>query len=326
MFQSLFYNLENELIATLAIDIIKNFELNVMELLKIGLLILAYSLGLATLVVQVICYLKDLEYKETIAFSLAFLLLIAATTIQVVFKTENASFHSFQALAINLLTVAFSVSIPINIHKERVYKQRKLRNWMVALLGFMVLVGILVLSIQNCPSMILVLVAVHLFLSVVYSMLFILLTKPGTLVLPREKSERILAVIVLIIMVLSLVQFLLNVEKISLEKMPQNGGFVLAIICIMLSGSKLWGDMKKLFHPEFEPEKVGIPIATLGLTPREQEVAQLLVQGKTYKEMAAELFVSLPTVKTHVSNIYAKAQVRNRLELSNILTLSRNKI
>jgi DNA-binding CsgD family transcriptional regulator len=125
-------------------------------------------------------------------------------------------------------------------------------------------------------------------------------------------------------MVLSLVQFLLNIDKIAIDKMPQNGGLVLAIICIMLSGSKLLGDMKKLFHPEIEPEKVGIPIVTLGLTPREQEVAQLLVQGKTYKEMAAELFVSLPTVKTHVSNIYAKANVRNRLELSNLLMLFRN--
>lgn len=55
------------------------------------------------------------------------------------------------------------------------------------------------------------------------------------------------------------------------------------------------------------------------LTGRESEIAALLVKGKTYRMIAEELCVSENTVKTHVKNIYSKAQVRNRTELMNLL-------
>jgi len=43
-----------------------------------------------------------------------------------------------------------------------------------------------------------------------------------------------------------------------------------------------------------------------GLTEREREVAELLLRRLTYLEMGAHLFVSIPTVKTHASRVYAK--------------------
>lgn len=295
-----------------------------MDFLKLVLLVFAYSMGLATLVVQVVCYLKGLEYKETIAFSFVFLLLIAASTIQILFKTDNAVFAETQQIVVQFLTVTFAVSIPINIHKERVYKQRKLRNLLVIIAGFMVLAVSVFLYINNRTLILLLLLSAHMFLSVVYSMLFILFTKPGTLIQPREKRERVLAFVVLVIMLLTFVLFVANIKNISVDILPHDGGFVLAIICIMLSGSKLVDDIKKLLHRETLSTGVEVSSKTLRLTPREHDVSQLLIQGKTYKEMADELFVSLPTIKTHVSNIYAKAKVRNRLELSNLLRYSQN--
>lgn len=50
------------------------------------------------------------------------------------------------------------------------------------------------------------------------------------------------------------------------------------------------------------------------LTRRETELLGLLCQGKTYRHMAEELFVSINTVKTHLKNLYLKLQVRNRAE------------
>lgn len=55
--------------------------------------------------------------------------------------------------------------------------------------------------------------------------------------------------------------------------------------------------------------------AAWGLSPREREVASLILARATYREMAGLLFVSLPTVKSHCSSIYAKAGVANRAGL-----------
>jgi DNA-binding NarL/FixJ family response regulator len=50
------------------------------------------------------------------------------------------------------------------------------------------------------------------------------------------------------------------------------------------------------------------------LTNQEKKVLQQLVQGKSYKLAAADLFVSVDTIKTHVRNIYAKMQVHSGTE------------
>ena len=50
------------------------------------------------------------------------------------------------------------------------------------------------------------------------------------------------------------------------------------------------------------------------LSEREMEVFRLLASGRTNREIAAELFVTVGTIKAHTSNIYAKLQARNRTE------------
>jgi DNA-binding NarL/FixJ family response regulator len=52
----------------------------------------------------------------------------------------------------------------------------------------------------------------------------------------------------------------------------------------------------------------------LDLTDREQEVLRGLVQGMSYKQVAAHLRVSLDTVRTHVRGIYRKLQVHGAAE------------
>ena len=50
------------------------------------------------------------------------------------------------------------------------------------------------------------------------------------------------------------------------------------------------------------------------LTPREEDVLDLLTQGVTYKGVAGKLFISETTVKTHVNNIFQKLQVNDRTQ------------
>jgi len=52
------------------------------------------------------------------------------------------------------------------------------------------------------------------------------------------------------------------------------------------------------------------------LTERETEVVRAIARGRTNREIAAELFISLSTVKTHVSGIQTKLGLRNRVEIA----------
>lgn len=53
---------------------------------------------------------------------------------------------------------------------------------------------------------------------------------------------------------------------------------------------------------------------SIGLSNRELEVLQLMAAGLSNQEIADKLFVSLNTIKTHSSNVYAKLEVKPRTQ------------
>lgn len=60
------------------------------------------------------------------------------------------------------------------------------------------------------------------------------------------------------------------------------------------------------------PAKNHQPLA--GLTQRETTILSQLARGHANKEIAANLAIAVPTVRTHLRNIYEKLQARSRTE------------
>lgn len=90
---------------------------------------------------------------------------------------------------------------------------------------------------------------------------------------------------------------------------------IIATICTALGiwiGLKIV-DSKKEEKPSDETINTKT-IEKLGISKREYEVLELISKGYSNQEIADALFISLPTVKTHSSNLFLKLDVKRRTQ------------
>jgi DNA-binding CsgD family transcriptional regulator len=65
-----------------------------------------------------------------------------------------------------------------------------------------------------------------------------------------------------------------------------------------------------------KPEEVAwLNLASYGLTPREEEIVELVARGRSTKQISEALFISEHTVQNHLRSVFEKAEVRSRREL-----------
>ncbi|MBN8674184.1 MAG: response regulator transcription factor [Chitinophagales bacterium] len=92
-------------------------------------------------------------------------------------------------------------------------------------------------------------------------------------------------------------------------------GYLEAIRDVQAGGSPMTPGIARrvleLFKDKLQP---ATPVQDYDLTVQEKKVLKLLVEGKSYKLIAADLFVSIDTVKTHIRNIYSKLHVHSGTE------------
>ncbi len=285
-----------------------------MRYIELILLVLAYSSLVLAIFVSFLCYKKQIERKETLTFAISLLLLIVSMTIPTLIG------HSKQIETTNvfilLSMVLVGLTTPLSVLPER--KISIAFNYRSLLISLSVVLFILtcVTSFSGHLQYIEKLVVVFLGVSVVSSMLVNLGTKPKKEIAHLERSNRWLSILFLVI-----VPALLIANYVF----GNNGyvfpiGFTLPLVFIFLAWHKLFDDLQRLslLNPKLEPSQQHYK--NFSLTPREKEIATLLVSGKTYKQIAEQLFISMPTVKTHTSHIYKKCKVNNKVELALLIT------
>ena len=71
----------------------------------------------------------------------------------------------------------------------------------------------------------------------------------------------------------------------------------------------------QLEHTETTQPAIAPQDAYITLTPRERQIAQAIADGRTNRDIAARLGITEQTVKNHLTSIFEKVGVENRLQL-----------
>ena len=109
----------------------------------------------------------------------------------------------------------------------------------------------------------------------------------------------------------SLEYFFLEKELASYFLIKTEKKYTLSIIINILFGTILLF-LVYLIYIKKSKQKVSI---LEELSRQEKNIKNHIIDGKSNKEIAEELFISLSTVKTHITNIYHKLNISNRKEL-----------
>jgi RNA polymerase sigma factor (sigma-70 family) len=79
---------------------------------------------------------------------------------------------------------------------------------------------------------------------------------------------------------------------------------------LMLNSSPVPDSLSEPDHSQTVPEMFA------QLTPREREVLQLVALGLTNRDIAQQLYISEGTVKTHITHLLTRLNLRNRSQLA----------
>ena len=290
-----------------------------MEIFQIILFTIAYTIGIITITLQVICYLREIEYKETLLLSVSFLLLIAIFAFTKFQSIQSPIVQTILDFLTSFFALLLAVAIPLNIHKEREIKQELAKNRVAIGLGITCLL-ILILGVTfDFFSLVKDLPFDLLVITLIYSMIITMTSQPSLLIKHREKEERYTALFFLTIFPIYIILGTLDYYFQFFNSSLFEGGISISMIFIGIAFSKLTDDIKRLTLFTKEEKNISDTVSEYQISPREEEVIGLLLQGSSYREIGERLFISLPTVKTHVSNIYRKMKVRNKVELINLL-------
>jgi DNA-binding NarL/FixJ family response regulator len=98
-----------------------------------------------------------------------------------------------------------------------------------------------------------------------------------------------------------------------LLKRASPGEILDAVTTVQSGGAPMTSEIARKIVMTFQSPAPG-PAEAATLSAREQEILELLSQGKVSKEIADQLAISYHTVRVHTKHIYEKLHVRSRSE------------
>ena len=97
-----------------------------------------------------------------------------------------------------------------------------------------------------------------------------------------------------------------------LSKRTAPADLLKAIQEVQCGGAPMSSDIAARVVEYFNQKGTAAPPPEVRLSPREQEILELLAQGYLYKEIADRLHIAFDTVQWHIRHIYQKLHVRSR--------------
>ena len=109
-----------------------------------------------------------------------------------------------------------------------------------------------------------------------------------------------------------------SVRRQALQKKAAREALEQALAIFEQLGARLWADKAR-----GELKRIsGRAPASEELTETERRVAELASQGRSNKEIAAELYMGVSTVEAHLSRVYRKLAIRSRAGLAQALAVA----
>ncbi len=292
---------------------------------------LALFIGVAAITISVLAHFKYrlLFLKGYIVFLTAMFVLVleqSFTAYQQINQVDNALFNNIIKYFSWLSSILLTYITPFVFHKlvkKEAWIIRK--KYFQAVTVFCILMAAIYLISKNHLAM--TLANSLLFLSILYSILLVI--KNTKHIKNQELSKILKGISVFCIILYPFMYLDTKTEQIFfLDKYFPYGllsvpTFYLAWNIITLYLVTRYIQQKKLLSDESKSQSKQEQLEKLcslyHITKREKEVIELIINGYTYNSISEALHISLSTVKTHIRNIYSKTEVKNKIELINLI-------
>ena len=301
-----------------------------MEDIQIAYYLLVILIGFAALAIAVFWAVKTKESdlrNFSIVYALFTLVLILLVLMQYLFlNVENYSARSWYFISGALQFVEFTVIVAAIHFLMGIYQIRFRRVISLAFLLLLVVCDVLLFSpigaVLDVDARTIHLGIGFQITAVAYFLSFTCMLALGYGPLRRiwgtDKRDFIIGF--LVFATVGYIETLLNLSRslrITVVTLSGDEGFLFSSIPYALYGIFLINYFLHYYHPtplalDELPEAF---LSKYGITDREREIILKVIEGKSNADIAAELFISLATVKTHLHNIYTKIGVESRYDL-----------